>query len=506
MIARLKRTAWIVVVLVATASGGTQIRAAEAATASPFFERLVAEARESAKTNHKETPAALPDFLKNLGYDGYMGIHFRPEKGIWHGGPERFEIQFFHPGYLYQEPVRIRLIEDGQEREVQFSPDMFDYGAQRFPEPVPRNLFLAGLRVLYPVNQPSKMDEVAVFLGSSYFRVLGARQVFGSSLRGLAIDTGEPGGEEFPRFTEFWIEKPDALAEQIRLFARLESRRVAGAYQFLIKPGEVTVVETEASLFFREGVNKLGLSPLTGMFLFGENRTRYFPDFRPEVHDADGLLVETAGHGWEWRPLVNPPKVHRITSFTNAVGFGLLQRDREYDHYQDLEARFESRPSFWVAPGGDWGPGRVELVEIPSNEERNDNMVAYWVPDQKIQPGKEFRFRWKLDSFLTDPERPNGKLSRVRDTRLQSSKDGRTRFVIDFAGGSATARTGVVGKVQTARGKIENLVTQRNNMLDGWRTFFDLIPEGDRPIEVRAWLQQGDDVISETWVYHLPVP
>jgi glucans biosynthesis protein len=510
MVGKLKCAVWIAASLGTAVWSGLRASAAESppATQEPLFERLVNEARDSAKKEYKAPAARLPDHLKSLGYDAYMGIHFRREKSLWHGVPGRFEVQFLHPGYLYQEPVRIHVVEEGTEREVQFSPDMFDYGEHRVPEPLPRDLFLTGLRVLYPLNRPSKMDEVAVFLGSSYFRVLGAHQVFGSSIRGLAIDTAEPGGEEFPRFVAFWIEKPGPLADQIRLLARLESRRVSGAYQFLIKPGVTTVVEIEASLFLRDEVKKLGLGPLTSMFLFGENRTHYYPDFRPEVHDADGLLVETPKSAWQWRPLVNPPKAHQITAFPNAVGFGLMQRDRNGDHYQDLEAHFERRPGYWITPEGDWGAGRVELVEIPSTEERNDNIVAYWVPEGKVPPGQEFRFRYRLLAFQSDITKPREPLLRVLDTRLQPGKDGRTRFLVDFSDDSlaAFARPAPVAKAQTSSGKLEGMVTQPNELLGGWRTFFDLVHEGDKSADLRVWLEQGDEVISETWVYHFIRP
>jgi glucans biosynthesis protein len=486
--------------------GWDVIAASAPPVTSPFFERLVNQARESANKDYSEPKAPLPDFLKELGYDGYMSIGYRREKALWYGEPNRFQLEFFHPGQLNQKPVRIHVVEAGQEREIRFSTNLFDYGAHQFPKPIPDDLFLVGLRVLYPLNAPSKMDEVAVFLGSSYFRVLGARQDFGSSARGLAIDTAEPGGEEFPRFNEFWIEKPGPLADQIRVFARLESRRVSGAFQFLIKPGETTVIEIVACLFLREEVKKLGLAPLTSMYFFGEDRARYFPDFRPEVHDADGLLLETATHQWEWHPLQNPLKVHQITTTSNATSFGLLQRDRNSDHYQDLQAHYETRPSYWISPGGNWGPGHVELVEIPSTEERNDNIVAYWVPGGKLTPRREYRFHYTLRSFLTDSERPPQALLYVSGTRLQTAKDGRTRFVIDFAGGrlDAASKPAIGAKVQSSSGKLENMVTQRNKLLDGWRTFFDLVPESGQAADLRVWLELDGQPVSETWVYHVP--
>ncbi len=482
------------------------VRAAEPAPggAQAFFKSLILQAQQSAGASYAEPTASLPESLKQLSYDDHMRIRFRHEKSLWFGQPSRFQVQFFHPGYNYREPVQIHILEEGQDHEIRFSPEMFDYGGLRFPEPLPKNLFLAGLRLLYPVNQPQKMDEVAVFLGSSYFRVLGAGQVYGASARALAIDTAESSGEEFPRFTAFWIEKPGKQAEQIRLYARLESRRVAGAYQFLVKPGGTTVVDVEGCLFLREAVGKLGLAPLTSMFVFGENRTRYFPDFRPEVHDSDGLLGFGPDQTWEWRPLVNPAKVHRVSSLPGATRFGLFQRDRDGSDYQDLEAHYEDRPSYWIDPEGDWGAGRVELVEIPTTEERNDNIVAYWVRKEPVPPGTEFRFRYQLRAFLADADHPPSALFRVDGTRLQQEEDGRTRFVVDFAGGTpAPNGVAVEGKVEASRGKLENVVTQRNALLDGWRMFFDLTPGSDEPVLLRAWLGQGNQVVSETWLYQV---
>jgi glucans biosynthesis protein len=490
-------------ILMAVCLGGLasgNMAAAEADSA-PVLERLIDEARASTSREYQEASPELPEFLKNLGYDGYMDISTPPEKSLWHGGSSRFQLQFFHPGYLYQKPVRIHVIEEGKESEVPFAREMFDYGENEFPEPVPDDLFLTGLRVLYPLHDPATLDEIAVFHGASYFRILGTGQHFGSSLRGLAMDTAESSGEEFPDFTRFWIEKPGPEADQIRILARLESRRVSGAYQFLINPGGTTVVEVEGNLFFRDEVKKVGLAPLTSMFLFGENRTRYFPDFRPEVHDADGLLLRRGNESWEWRPLTNPVKEPQITGFPSRSGFGLLQRDRRASSYEDLQAGYENRPSIWVEPGDDWGEGRVELVELPTTKEANDNIVAYWVPKQKIAPARQFHFRYKLYAYRTAPERPPTELWRTRSTRLQPGKD-RTRFVIDFADGPAGERDELTAKVETPRGKIENVVTQRNPQIDGWRTFFDVIPEGEPPFEIRAWLVRGEQVRSETWIYH----
>ena len=221
---------------------------------------------------------------------------------------------------------------------------------------------------------------MVTFLGASYFRGLAKGQKYGLSARGLAINTAEMIGEEFPIFKEFWLQKPKTKDKVITLYALLDSKSVSGAYRFEIIPGANTIMNIEAHLFPRENIQKIGIAPLTSMFLFGENNKNDFDDFRLEVHDSDGLLVHN-GHGeWLWRPLDNSKKL-RISSFVdNGVkGFGLLQRDRDLSNYQDFEANYQSRPSAWVEPLENWNDGYVQLVEIPSRQEIHDNIVAYWV-------------------------------------------------------------------------------------------------------------------------------
>ena len=404
----------------------------------------------------------------------------------------------------------IHLVEEGQVRDFDFSPQQFDYGPVHFPEPLPRDLHFAGLRVLYPVNHPRNQDEVASFLGASYFRLLGARQRYGASFRGLAIDTAEPSGEEFPRFTEFWVEKPGAQSTFLQVFALLDSPRVAGAYRFVLKPGETTTVEEEASVFIRKEIKKLGLAPLTSMFLIGENRTRFVPDFRPEIHDSDGLLLQMGDGQWLWRPLVNPQKSHRVSSFAadNLAAFGLLQRDHDFRSYEDLAARYDLRPSLWVQPATNWGAGAVELVEIPTPNEFHDNVVAYWVPKQKPAPGQEFHWACTLSTFLSGPHasRAGGCAGHAHQPRARQEPP---RFVIDFTGdtpASLATNAAVQAKVQTSRGEVRNLVVQKNDITGGWRVFFDLAGELNEDTDLRAFLLNGNQTISETWVYRYQRP
>jgi glucans biosynthesis protein len=344
-----------------------------------------------------------------------------------------------------------------------------------------------------------------VFLGASFFRLLGARQSFGTSARALAIDTAEPSGEEFPRFTEFWIETPGQAADVIRLYALLESPRVAGAYEFTIRPGDATVADVGAVIYLRGKVAKLGLAPLTSMFLYGENTTRCHVDYRPEVHDADGLLLQGGGGDWLWRPLRNPERNFALSEFPGASAFGLLQRDREFEHYEDLEAHYEDRPSTWVVPGPAWPVGHVELLEIPTQREGNDNVVALWIPDRQPDPGQELRLGYEVRAFRASPDLPASALLRVRGTRLQPGEKSGARYLVDFAGGvpPIADRDTVTAGIEPEHARVENLVVQRNDRTGGWRVFFDVIPERGAEATVRLRLLQGTAPRSETWVYRV---
>ncbi|HTL16868.1 MAG TPA: glucan biosynthesis protein, partial [Patescibacteria group bacterium] len=447
--------------------------------------------------------------FKKLNYDDYQAIHFIPAQGPWQSEGLKFTFQFFHRGFIYPDPVRIQLVDGDRVRPFQFSPKQFEYPKKLADSALSNDVNFAGLRILYPLNSPDKQDEVAAFLGASYFRLVGAHQRYGASARGLAIDTAESSGEEFPRFTDFWIEKPGTLDGSMRLYALMDSPSVAGAYQFVVQPGEISQIEVEATVFLRKDVKKLGVAALTSMFLMGENRTHMIPDFRPEVHDSDGLLIRTE-QDWLWRPLRNPEKEHVVSTFAEPTikGFGLLQRDRQFDHYQDLVSRYELRPGLWVEPRGNWGTGAVELVEIPSPVEYNDNMVAYWVPGNKAARGQEFHWTYRISACANDPQ--NAKLMRVEATRITPEHDkSPPRFVIDFGGDPASsppANAQVETAVHVSHGTIRNVVSEKNPVTGGWRSFFDLADAGNKPVDLRLFLHRGKDVLSETWVYRYQSP
>ena len=474
------------------------------------FTVLQVRAKEIAARSYVAPVSRVPAWLAGYNYLQHQNIRFEPGHTWWHAEKLPFQLQFFHPGWLFKEPVQIHEVLNGQEKLIAFDPALFDYGSNKLAGPVPADMGFAGLRIQHELNRPGKMDELTVFLGASYFRSLAQGLHYGLSARGLAINSGGPDPEEFPRFSEFWVERPVAGGASLTVHALLEGPSVAGAYRFVITPGRETVMHVKAALYFRAHPAVVGLAPLTSMFMHGENTGWSRDDFRPEVHDSDGLLMHTGAGEWIWRPLANPRQV-RASAFADTAprGFGLLQRDREFDHYDDLEAHYHERPSAWVEPVGDWGAGTVRLVELSTPDETNDNIVAFWVPAQLPARGEALTFEYRLHWFGDASARPPG--GYVASTRHGAVLDHpeRRRFVLDFAGLSlaegATEPEAVVTVGEGARLIGVGAVT-RIAATGRWRAVFELAADGSgRPVELRCYLRRADKALTETWS-HLWTP
>ena len=484
------------------------LAAALPAPAAAFgFDDVARRAQQLAAKAHKPPANTLPGPLREISYDAYRDIRFLPDQALWRKANLPFEVQFFHPGFLFQHPVQVNVISAQGVKPVPFNPDAFSYGRNTLDKKQLRKLGYAGFRIHHAINRPDYKDEVAVFLGASYLRGVGRGHGYGLSARGLAVDTALPSGEEFPAFREFWIEWPAPNAREIVVYALLDSRRATGAYRFVIRPGDATTMDVRARLFLREGVGKLGLAPLSSMYFFGENQPAPVEDYRPEVHDSDGLLVAAGSGEWIWRPLVNPKRL-LVTSFalTQPRGFGLVQRDRVFARYEDLEARYEKRPTAWIEPQGDWGPGRVELVQIPTRDEFNDNIVAYWVPDRPPAPQAPYDFSYKLAWQSEGGIAPVG---RVLQTRRGIVDKDRVRFVVDFGGGAlddlpADATVELAAWVGPQAELLEHRA-YRNAVAGGWRAVLTVRrTDDDEPVELRASLRGANGAVSETWSYVWP--
>ncbi len=489
---------------------GASLLASTSASADPApgfdLDSVRAIARSLSKEPYRSPEKSVPEYLLKLDYDSHRDIRFKPARSIWRDRGLPFQIQLFHLGLYFNRPVAINFVEKGVAHPFAFDPSLFDYGRNHFPEPLPPTLGYAGLRVHNRINRKDYFDEVVVFAGASYFRAVAKHLNYGLSARGIAIDTASDGPEEFPYFKEFWIVEPTLRAKEIEIFALLDGPSVTGAYRFVVTPGTDTITSVQASLFARSHIRRLGIAPLTSMFWHAENSETDFGDFRPRVHDSDGLLMHTGNGEWIWRPLRNP--MHIETSAfqdRNPRGFGLLQRERDFGAYQDLEAHYEQRPSAWVEPVGDWGPGSVVLIEMPSDQETNDNIVAFWQPQQSPNPGEPLELAYRLHWYADDPTLPPR--SRTLATRVGAIRDSEaTRFVIDFGQGElAKLPPGAVVTANvsaSAGGVVSDVVTQRNDYTHGWRVAFRLgTTDAEHPVELRCFLATEGRALTETWSY-----
>lgn len=481
---------------------------------SPILQSIIDEAKQSAEQSYKENDHGLDDKLKDIDYQTYRAIRFKPEQSLWHGEND-YEVQFFHPGFLYQLPVTVNVIDaDNDASPIAFEKAMFSYDgkASSLGQYTKDENGFAGFRLHYPIKNEEYKDEFAVFLGASYFRLVGKNQVYGISARGLAIDTALSKGEEFPHFTQFWLIEPKE-GQPITVYARLESPSVAGAYKFVIQPGVDTEVKVQSWLFAREDVDKLGIAPFTSMFLYGENTQKRHDDYRPEVHDSDGVLMVTHAGEEIWRPLTNPSRL-QVTSLSDShpKGFGMLQRDGEWDNYLDAEANYHLRPGLWVTPDAGFEKGRLEVVEIPTNSEIHDNIVAFWTPEKPFVSGESLYFSYNLSTVEQNPF--VSELASVVRTRQgaavlpgdefeDASLNTTRQFSIDFSAPSGFSFNSDTTKliVQASNGQVSK--QRMHPVADGAeiRATFFLKPKEKQTVDMRAYIEQDGKRISEVWNY-----
>lgn len=465
-----------------------------------------AKAKELAGQKYEAPRSNLPNEFREMKFADYQKIRFRNEKAEWADQNTPFKLSFYHQGMHFDTPVKINEVTADSVQEIKYDPTRFDFGDVKFDPKATEQLGYAGFRVLYPINKADKQDEIMTMLGASYFRVVGKGQAYGLSARGMAIDTALPSGEEFPRFTEFWIERPKPGEKQLVIFALLDSPRATGAYRLILRPGTDTIVDVKSQMFLRDKVSKLGVAPLTSMYLFGANQPSKVLNYRRELHDSSGLSIHAGNGEWIWRPL-NNPKHLSVSNFTveNPKGFGLLQRGRDFSHYEDLDDNYDKRPSAWIEPEGDWGKGTVNLVEIPTADETNDNIVAFWSPAELPEVGKpldvSYRLHWTMDEKALHPadsawvKQTLRSTGDVKQSNLIRQPDGSVAYLVDFEGPSLKALPSdapVRSQVSVSDNAelVENSV-RYNEHTKGWRLTLRMkIKDAGKPTEMRAALVQ----------------
>ncbi len=471
------------------------------ASARPFDADFVAErARALARRPFQPPSTDLPPRLTGLSYDAYRAIRYRPEAALWRDARLPFQVELFFRGRYSRERVDLFEVQGGRATPIAFDADRFE--SDKVPlEGLPRDLGYAGFRLHAPINRADYFDEVAVFLGASYFRSLGRGQAYGLSARGLALNTGGPGNEEFPIFRSFWIERPQSGATSVVVHALLDSPSTTGAYRFVIHPADTTVFDVEARLFPRRDLAAVGIAPSTSMFLFGPASARRFNDFRSAVHDSEGLQIFNGAGEHIWRPLTNPV-VLQESAFEDRGprGFGLVQRSRRLSDYQDLEARYDLRPSLWVEPQDDWGAGAVHLIELPEATEYDDNIVAFWRPRDPLAAASEHLFRYRL-SWGPPPAGPSG-LAQVAQTRVGTGHSaGSSVFAIDFTVLPGAGLDGIEPRIWSSAGQLSPPTLTPSPDGGGLRLSFELTPGTARVAELRAELSRPPAIASESWMF-----
>ncbi|HET6522413.1 MAG TPA: glucan biosynthesis protein [Geminicoccaceae bacterium] len=481
----------------------------------PFdFERLTARARDLAGRPYEAPVVPHRDLIEQIDYDVFHDIRFRRDHTLLQRGPGDFSVELFHPGRFFTEPVRVHLVLDGRAHEVRYGKDAFTFGPRAgFVADFPPDLGFAGFRVRARNHGP----ELLAFLGASYFRSPGELDQYGLSARGLAIDIGTERPEEFPRFSAFWIEPAPAGTRRILVHALLESPSLVGAFRMVAaRVARPVTMEIEARLFARRPVTRLGVAPMSSMFWYGESNRHVASDWRPEVHDSDGLAIRTGRGEHLWRPLNNPWQAGTVTSSfldDSPRGFGLMQRDRDFENYQDTAAFYDRRPSLWVEPLDDWGPGAVQLLEIPTDDESEDNIAAWWAPEAPLPAGAERTFRYRLHWRNDEPDPPE--VARVTATRISRGgapgrpvRDEVRKFVVDFAGGlleELAPGAEPTAEVTASRGRVELVHVMPVAGTRRWRAVFDLVVAGEAPVELRLHLRAGGRALTELWLYqYLP--
>jgi glucans biosynthesis protein len=470
----------------------------------PFTADFVSDLARSLAQKAYVAPATdLPEPFASLTYERYVAIRRKREALIWVNEQTGFALEPLHRGFIFASPMDLYIVDGGVARRLVYDQSQYDFGGLQVPAKIP-DIGFSGFRVLQ-AHAGEDFVETAIFQGASFFRALARGQNLGVMARALSIRTADPRGEEFPIFRAIYVEKPTLAADTLVAHALFDSPSLTGAYSFTLRPGEATILDTELTLFPRVAVDNFGLAPMQATYLFGPINRRHADDVRPGVYESTGLQMLNGNGEWLWRPISNPETL-QISAFVgqNPRGFGMLQRDRAFDDFEDDEQHWERRPSLWIEPLDDWGDGMVELVEIPSESEVNDNIVAHWRPKQGLTPGTEARFAYRQFWCWTAPE--HHPLAVVRQSFGGHGASGRRRrFLVEFFGdvfadpqqsSDPKAAISVVSPTTAFPPQ-----TYLSRSAKTFRVVFDIDPGGEQYAELRLVVENAGKSISETWLY-----
>ncbi|WP_239495560.1 glucan biosynthesis protein G [Marinomonas primoryensis] len=467
-----------------------------------FSSQTVIDLAKKLAQSQMQPVEKAPKALIDMDYSMYRKINFQQNQAVWGNTPTKFSVQLFAPGFLFKDLVTIDVVENGRAFPLNVSADSFTTPSKEISDLISTVGKYAGLRLHYPINRADHNDEFVVFQGASYFRAVSKGQSYGLSARGLAVNVAQPQGEEFPMFKQFWIERPSSSQDAIVVHALLDSKSVTGAYRFGIYPGKPTRIDVKATLFPRVDLKHVGIAPLTSMFMHNSSLDASdFPDYRPAVHDSDGLQILTGKDEMIWRPLNNPKNL-QVSAFSDNYpkGFGLIQRHRNFEDYQDLEANYHTRPSAWIKPLNDWGQGHVELVEIPSDSETNDNIVAFWQPKEGFKKDQSYTYQYLMTWSNNTPVSMD--LPRiVRSAKGVKLFTDSPEVVIDFNKMPDVSVEDLTVDASISQGKILEALIVKNPHNNGVRVYVTFDPQDADLAELRVQLKQDEVAIAPTWLY-----
>ena len=500
-------------------AGGTTPAAAAALKFGPAkafnWATLVERARELAAKPYEPPYKPAPEIVSQIDYTQHGKIRFKSDNALFGENPGVFPVTFFPVGKYFAKAIRMHAIDGEKAREVLYEPEYFDMPEDSPAQKLPEDTGFAGFQVREKSRPDWRTQDWCAFLGASYFRGIGQLGEYGLSARGIALNTASAVPEEFPDFTEFYIQPANAPEQPLVIYALLDGPSIAGAYKLVIRRTEGVVMDVENQLFMRKDVERFGISPLTSMYWFDEYDKGYQLEWRRAAHDSDGLALWTGAGERIWRPLVNPPAVNTSVFIdSNPRGFGLMQRNRDPGHYLDRWLNYERRPSLWIEPIGAWGPGSVQLTEIPTDHEDFDNIVCMWVPKEPVKAGQAHDFRYRMH-WLSDEPYPAAQLARPLATRIgrggfpytRKNPPEARRFVIEFGGGTGLETLPKDVKpeavITPARGTVSSIFIETTSWSKNWRLQFDLAVEGPEPVDIRAFLKTGETALTETWLFQL---
>ena len=376
----------------------------------PFtYDLFKTQARDQANGPYIPPPRPAPDVLQKINYEEWGKIRFRDDYALFADGPGRFPVTFFHLGLFFQKAVSMHVVEGGMSRQIIYEQSYFEM----------------------PANSPARdcrrarASPACASRRRATARSIGARTTGSpSSAPPISARSASSGNTAFPRAALRSTSRSPigrrnfptspistsirAGRRHVTLYALMEGPSIVGAFRFLMTRGQGRGDGHRGGAVHARAISRFGIAPLTSMYWFSETKKETAIDWRPEVHDSDGLAMWTGNGERLWRPLNNPPRI-MVSAFldNNPRGFGLLQRDRVFDHYLD-GVFYDRRPSLWVEPlpgpsGEGWGKGSIQLCEIPTDDEIHDNVVAMWVPAEPVPAGAELNLNYRLHWLADEP-------------------------------------------------------------------------------------------------------